>query len=49
MPRDILGRIPHAVYLGLERPADLNRLRDPEAFFALDELPLFFCSYSSTA
>lgn len=35
LAKHILEQIPHSVYLDLERPADLNRLRDPEAFFAL--------------
>jgi len=29
----ILDHIPNAIYLDLERPADLNKLIDPEAFF----------------
>ena len=34
LAKQLLAEIPQAVYLDLERPADLNRLRDPEAFFA---------------
>ncbi|MBU3914121.1 ATP-binding protein [bacterium] len=30
----VLDHIPNAVYLDLERPADLNKLNDPEAFFS---------------
>ena len=29
----VLDHIPNSVYLDLERPADLNKLTDPEAFF----------------
>ncbi len=35
LAKQLLTDIPRSVYLDLERPADLNRLRDPEAFFAL--------------
>ena len=37
LAKQLLTAYPHAVSLDLERPADLNRLRDPEAFFALHE------------
>lgn len=30
----VLATIPNAIYLDLERPSDLARLQDPEAFFA---------------
>ncbi len=30
----VLADFPQAIYLDLERPADLNKLTDPEAFFA---------------
>jgi len=30
----VLADFPRAIYLDLERPADLNKLTDPEAFFA---------------
>ena len=29
----IIEKFPGAIYLDLERPADLNKLTDPEAFF----------------
>ena len=29
----IIEKFPDAIYLDLERPADLNKLTDPEAFF----------------
>lgn len=29
----VISQIPKAIYLDLERPADLNKLTDPEAFF----------------
>ncbi len=29
----VLADFPQAIYLDLERPADLNKLTDPEAFF----------------
>ena len=29
----IIEKFPSAIYLDLERPADLNKLTDPEAFF----------------
>jgi predicted AAA+ superfamily ATPase len=35
LAKQLLEKIPQSIYLDLERPADLNRLRDPEAFFAL--------------
>lgn len=34
LARQILAETPPAVYLDLERPADVAKLRDPEAFFA---------------
>ena len=34
LARKVLGDIPNALHLDLERPSDLARLRDPEAFFA---------------
>ena len=30
----VIEQIPKAIHLDLERPADLNKLTDPEAFFA---------------
>jgi hypothetical protein len=30
----IIEQIPKAIHLDLERPADLNKLTDPDAFFA---------------
>lgn len=30
----IIGKLPTAIHLDLERPADLNKLTDPEAFFS---------------
>jgi predicted AAA+ superfamily ATPase len=35
LAKQILADIPQSIYLDLERPADLNRLRDPEAFFTV--------------
>lgn len=35
LAKQLFEEQPNSVYLDLERPADLNRLRDPEAFFAL--------------
>lgn len=36
LARHIIGKMPHAVYLDLERRKDLNKLSDPEAFFELN-------------
>jgi len=36
LARTLLAGIPGAVYLDLERPSDLARLRDPEAFFEVN-------------
>ncbi len=36
LARHIISERRDAVYLDLERPSDVNRLRDPEAFFALN-------------
>jgi predicted AAA+ superfamily ATPase len=36
LAKNLINRMDHAVYLDLERRADLNRLRDPEAFFELN-------------
>jgi predicted AAA+ superfamily ATPase len=36
LARNIIGKMPHAVYLDLERRMDLNKLRDPEASFELN-------------
>jgi len=36
LARTLLAGIPDAVYLDLERPSDLARLRDPEAFFEVN-------------
>lgn len=36
LARNIIEKRPHAVYLDLERRMDLNKLRDPEAFFELN-------------
>ncbi|HWM90710.1 MAG TPA: ATP-binding protein [Thermoanaerobaculia bacterium] len=33
--RETVGSLPGVVYLDLERPSDLNKLRDPELFFSL--------------
>lgn len=33
LAKNIIGQSGHAVYLDLERRSDLNKLRDPEAFF----------------
>ena len=33
LARHLLGRIPKAVYLDLERPSDLRKLTDPETWF----------------
>jgi predicted AAA+ superfamily ATPase len=33
--REALGSLPGVVYLDLERPSDLGKLRDPELFFSL--------------
>ena len=30
----VIKQIPKAIHLDLERPADLNKLTDPEAFFS---------------
>lgn len=35
LAKHLLEAWPRSIYLDLERPADLNRLRDPEAFFAV--------------
>ncbi|HEX3526297.1 MAG TPA: ATP-binding protein [Thermoanaerobaculia bacterium] len=34
--RETVGRLPGVVYLDLERPSDLGKLRDPELFFNLN-------------
>lgn len=36
LAKNIIAKMPQAVYLDLERRADLNKLRDPEAFFELN-------------
>ncbi len=33
MAKRVLEAHPEAIYLDLERPSDLNKLRDPEAYF----------------
>lgn len=35
LARQLIKTFRNAIYLDLERPADLNKLRDPEAYFAL--------------
>jgi uncharacterized protein len=34
LARNIISRIPESLYLDLERPSDLNKFRDPEAYFS---------------
>ena len=34
LAKAIISEIGKAVYLDLERPSDVNKLRDPEAFFS---------------
>lgn len=34
--KKILANINNSVYIDMERPSDLNKLRDPEAFFSLN-------------
>src|SRR5512139_3879057 len=36
LARTMISEIGGAVYLDLERPSDVNKLRDPEAFFGLN-------------
>lgn len=36
LARHMMARMDNALYLDLERPADANKLRDPETFFALN-------------
>ncbi|NWH05810.1 ATP-binding protein [Desulfobacter latus] len=36
LAREILKSMTNTVYLDLERPSDVNKLRDPEAFFTLN-------------
>ena len=36
LARNIISKTPKALYLDLERPSDLNKLRDPEAFFTIN-------------
>jgi len=35
LAKEIIKSFDNAIYLDLERPSDLNKLRDPEAYFAL--------------
>src|SRR4030042_6201635 len=35
LAKTIISGIENAVYLDLERPSDLSKLRDPEAFFSI--------------
>ena len=36
LAKRVLSRIENSIYLDLERPSDLNKLRDPEAFFSIN-------------
>ncbi|NWG01990.1 MAG: ATP-binding protein [Syntrophaceae bacterium] len=36
LAKAIISKIGDAIYLDLERPSDVNKLRDPEAFFSLN-------------
>jgi uncharacterized protein len=36
LAKAIISKIPNSLYLDLERPSDLNKLRDPEAFFTIN-------------
>jgi len=37
LAKTVIRKYPDALYLDLERPSDLNRLRDPEAFLSLNK------------
>lgn len=37
LAKAIISEIGDAIYLDLERPSDTNKLRDPEAFFSLND------------
>jgi uncharacterized protein len=36
LAKNIISKISNSLYLDLERPSDLNKLRDPEAFFTIN-------------
>lgn len=36
LAKRVLSGIENSIYLDLERPSDLNKLRDPEAFFSIN-------------